>query len=103
MNYDFIINHINNSLKKVFSNYKGLYFYGSRNNGTERGDSDLDLVMITNEKIGRKEEFDIYITLGELEYELGVFIDMPIYSEEEFKNQFYMYDEVIETGKFYAA
>jgi predicted nucleotidyltransferase len=102
MDNDFIMNKINESIKEVFKNYKGLYLYGSRAKHTEKPDSDYDLVILLEKRATLEERYSIIGAIGRLEYELNIFMDTRFLTEEEMKKESFFYREVVNYGKFYA-
>ena len=103
MDNDLIMNKINNSIRKVFKGYKGLYLYGSRAKHTEQPDSDYDIVFLLEKKITYREKDPIYVVICKLEYELDIFMDTHFLTQEELENDPFFYREVVNYGKFYVA
>src|SRR5208337_2899708 len=72
-----IVSEINKDLSNSFGDYHGLYFYGSRMNGTNNDDSDYDLILIFDSS-DYKKKLDIAGIIGKIEYKHNVFIDIKI-------------------------
>ena len=102
MDNDLIMNKINTSIKEVFKGYKGLYLYGSRAKHTEQPDSDYDIVFLLEKRLTLEEKYAIFGIIGDLEMELGIFIDIHFFTEEELEIDPFYYREVVDYGKFYA-
>ncbi len=103
VDYSLIMNNINNSIKDIFSDYKGLYLYGSRAKNKENPSSDFDIILLTRNKLNAEMKGEIYKAIGRVEYELDIFIDIQLLTEDEISRNPFFYDEVIKYGKFYAA
>lgn len=90
-------------LVRVFPDYRGVYFYGSRARGEERSGSDYDMVFLFEHKPDWREKQrarDI-IYAKELEYE--IVIDSHFYAREEIENSSTPFRETVrDEGFFYA-
>lgn len=63
-----------------------LFFYGSREQGTNRPDSDFDFVMVLSE-FNDKKRYDVMSKiLSDLRRELGVDVQVWVYSEAVFND-----------------
>jgi len=102
MDNDTIMNKINDSIKEVFKEYKGLYLYGSRAKNTAEPDSDYDIVMLVDKIATLQDRYSVYDVVGDLEVELGIFMDIHFLTEEELEIDPFYYREVVNYGKFYA-
>ena len=96
-----IINTINNEMIKLTKSYLGLYFYGSRYKGTDRDDSDYDIILILKNEAKYEDKKKIYHLIGNLEYLNNIFIDIKIMTNSQLKINPYFYKEVINGGKYY--
>lgn len=103
MDYSLIMNNINNSIKDIFSDYKGLYLYGSRAKNSADLSSDFDIILLINTKLNSDTKEKIYKAIGRIEYELNIFIDIQMLTEDEISRNPFFYEEVIKYGEFYAA
>ena len=101
MDNDFIMNKINDSIKEVFTGYKGLYLYESRAKHTEQPDSDYDIVILLENRATLEDKYLIVGAMSELEAELDVFTDPRFLTEEDLRKDSFFYREVINYGKFY--
>lgn len=95
-----VIKLLSAAFRKKFDDYKGMYLFGAYLDGREHEDEDIELVALFDVQDKSKRE-DIWPLVGKLETELGVCIDLYPYTEEEFKNDEELYDEVINEGIFY--
>jgi len=97
-----VIKRISNAFRKRFNDYKGLYLFGAYLDGQEHEDEDIEIVALFDNEDKTKREA-IWPIVGKIETELEVSIDLYPYTDEEFKNDEYLYDEVINEGIFYNA
>lgn len=97
-----VIKLLSAAFRKKYDDYKGLYLFGVYLDGKEHEDEDEDIEIVAlfsaQDKSKREE---IWPIVGKIETELGVYIDLYPYTEEEFKNDDILYEEVIEEGIFY--
>lgn len=73
MKKDFI-NELNNQLSRKFKDFKGLYYYGSRIKGTNKKNSDYDIVLLFR-NIDYEKELQIAGIISFIEYKFNIFID----------------------------
>jgi predicted nucleotidyltransferase len=78
----FILN-INRELKAVFSDYRGVYFFGSRQRGDYRDDSDYDLVFVFDTSPDWRKEDRIRALVYQQEVEHDLIIDGKYYAQDE--------------------
>jgi predicted nucleotidyltransferase len=95
-----VIKLLSASFRKKFDDYKGMYLFGAYLDGLDHEDEDIELVALFDVEDKAKRE-EIWPIIGKIETELEVSIDLYPYTEEEFKNDEDLYDEVINEGKFY--
>ena len=95
-----IIKVISAALRKSFNDYKGLYLFGAYLDENEHEDEDIEIVAIFESTDKAKRE-RIWPIVGKIETEYDVSIDLYPYTQEEFKNDEYLYDDVIKNGRFY--
>lgn len=95
-----VIKLLSAAFRKKFDDYKGLYLFGAYLDGEEHEDEDIEIVALFGTQDKSKRE-NIWPLVGKIETELGVCIDLYPYTEEEFKNDEDLYDEVINEGIFY--
>lgn len=97
-----IVLAIHNLLKKKFSDYTGLYFYGSRSGKIFTSESDFDIVVTFKNKVDWKKENEVWGEIALFELENNIFTDIKIYQYSELNRQNTPYREnVIKTGMFY--
>lgn len=95
-----VIKLLSGAFRKNFEDYKGMYLFGAYLDGKEHEDEDIEFVALFTQSDKTKRE-SIWPIIGKIETELNVSIDLYPYTEEEFKNDKYLYDEVIAEGIFY--
>jgi len=80
-----------------------IYLYGSRARGSEKSDSDWDiLILLQKERITREIEENISDPLYDLELDTGEIISPMIYSENEWNSKYKItpfYQTVMREGK----
>ena len=103
MNNNQIMNKINILIKNHFTDYKGLYLYGSKAKMLDSTSSDYDVILLTNNKINTEIKSLIYKIIGRIEYELDIFIDIQVLTQDEISKNIFFYEEVLKHGEFYAA
>jgi predicted nucleotidyltransferase len=97
-----LISEIHNLLRKKFSDYLGLYFYGSRKQGNFKDDSDYDIVVTFKNKVDWKKENEVWGEFVLFEMKNDVYTDVKVYQYSEFHKQNTPYREkVIKSGVFY--
>ena len=95
-----VIKLLSGAFRKKFEDYKGLYLFGASLDGEYHEDSDIEIVALFDVQDKAKRE-EIWPIVGKIETELEVSIDLYPYTEEEFKQDEDLYDEVINEGIFY--
>ncbi|HEX9972744.1 MAG TPA: nucleotidyltransferase domain-containing protein [bacterium] len=97
-----IVLAIHNLLKKKFSDYAGLYFYGSRTGKKFKSESDFDIVVTFKNEVDWKRENEVWGEIALFELENNIFTDIKIYQYSELHRQDTPYREnVIKTGMYY--
>lgn len=97
-----IIQELNRRIKKEFSDFKGLYLYGSRAQGCFNKNSDIDVVAVFD-CIDREKDFELSGIIADIMYKYDACIDLHSYTPDMLgKNPFY-YNEVVNKGQFYEA
>ena len=95
-----VIKLLSGAFRRRFNDYKGLYLFGAYLDGQEHEDEDIEIVALFDNTDKAKRE-NIWPVIGKIETELNVSLDVYPYTEEEFKNDDVLYDEVISEGIFY--
>ncbi len=99
-----IIEQLNNILRTKYSDYLGSYLYGSQLSGKTHDDSDIDVALIFRREISWKFKDEVYDNIFSIMVDNDVVLDARVYSEEEVKHPSTPFrQEIIATGKFYAA
>ena len=95
-----VIKLLSGAFRKNFDDYGGLYLFGAYLDEKEHEDEDIEIVALFKNMDKAKRE-SIWPIIGQIETELDISIDLYPYTKEEFKNDQYLYDEVINEGRFY--
>ncbi len=95
-----VIKLLSGAFRRRFNDYKGLYLFGAYVDGQEHEDEDIEIVALFDNTDKAKRE-NIWPVIGKIETELDVSLDVYPYTDEEFKNDDVLYDEVISEGIFY--
>ncbi|MBO6271937.1 nucleotidyltransferase domain-containing protein [bacterium] len=97
----YIINKLNNKIKSVFSNFNGIYLYGSYANNTQTETSDIDIVAIFENTLNHNDRLQLWTIIGELELELDISLDLhPMSKKDLMQNEIY-HNQVVNKGVFY--
>lgn len=98
-----IVLAIHNLLKKKFSDYAGLYFYGSRTGKKFKSESDFDIVVTFKNKLDWQKENEVWGEIALFESENDIYVDTKIYQHSELLQQNTPYREhIVKAGIFYA-
>ena len=103
MNINIIIQELNSLIYKEFNDFRGVYFYGSRAKGNYREDSDIDIIIIFDNKLVYKKKLVLARIIGFIEYKYDVFIDFHPMTINELQANPYFSNEVINKGIYYEA
>lgn len=95
-----VIKRLSIAFKRTFEDYKGLYLFGAYLDGKEHEDEDIEIVALFDIEDKSKRE-QIWPIVGKIETALDVSIDLYPYTEEQFKNDEELYEEVMEEGLFF--
>ena len=98
MNLDETVLKLCTSFNRTFTDFKGIYAFGECVQGEL--DDDIELVALFDVEDKAKRE-QIWPIVGKIETEYDVCIDLYPYTDETFKKDEYIYDEVMEEGIFY--
>ena len=100
-NIDKIILDLNKTIKNFFSDFKGVYLYGSYASNSATDESDVDIVAVFANSLTREKRMDLWGIIGKLEAETDVVFDLhPMTIEELEKNPVY-YSQVVNKGIYY--
>lgn len=98
---DIIISKLNSSIKNLFSDFSGVYLYGSYATNSSNSDSDIDLVALFNSDLSREKRMDLWSLVGKMETEMNITLDLhPMTMIELKKNPIY-YEQVVDKGIYY--
>lgn len=97
---DEVISKITFAFNRVFKDFKGLYLFGIHTDGELHEGEDIELAALFDIEDKSKRE-QIWPIVGKIETELDVCIDLYPYTEESFKKDEEIYEEVMEEGIFY--
>ncbi len=97
---DEVILKLSKSFNMVFDDYEGVYLFGIHLDGKMHKDEDIELVAIF--KTGdQSKRGQIWPIIGKIETDMDVCIDLYPYTEEQFKADTDLYEEVMENHIFY--
>ena len=97
---DQVIAKIAFAFNHIFNDFKGIYLFGVHTDGKLHEDEDIELAAIFDIEDKSKRE-QIWPIIGKIETEMDVCIDLYPYTEESFKKDEEIYNEVMEEGIFY--
>lgn len=95
-----VIKHLCLTFSKKFEDFKGIYLFGAYLNDVVNEDEDIELIALFDIEDRSKRE-QIWPIIGKFETDMDVCIDLYPYTEETFKKDEDIYDEVMEEGIFY--
>lgn len=96
-----IIKELNLLIKESYSEFKGLYLYGSQVKGTYHKNSDIDIIILFDSELSKREELDLAGIISEISYKYDVWVDYHPYTLSELKRNPFFYKEVVEKGIYY--
>lgn len=100
-NIDNVIYKLNESIKNMFSDFKGVYLYGSYAKEKAKEYSDVDLVALFEKELPREKRMELWGLIGSFEAELDIVFDFhPMTMEGLKKNPIY-YNQVVNKGIYY--
>lgn len=100
-NVDEVITSLIKSLKENFSDFKGIYLFGLYTDGKMHEDEDIELVAIFENEQDKTKREEIWRTVGKVEEDFDVFIDLHPLTVQELKKDEELYQEVSEEGIFF--
>jgi len=98
-----IINQLNKKIKNMYSDFNGLYLYGSYANNLANENSDIDLVAVFDNMLERKKRMNLWNIIGKFEAEFDVILDFHPTTYDELKKNPVYYNQVINKGIYYGA
>lgn len=81
-----LINGMNRNVKRRFSDYRGVYFFDSRQRGDFQEDSDCDLVFVFDAKPDWRKEDHIRDIVYQQAVEYDVIIDGKYYAQDDIEH-----------------
>lgn len=102
MNIVKLIKEFSQLVSKKFTDFKGIYLFGSQATGKAEKNSDVDLILLFDE-VNKDKKYQVYDILSDLMYKYNIFIDVQIMDEEKLRFNPFFYEEVVSKGKFYGA
>ncbi len=97
---DTVITKLAKEFNKTFDDFRGIYLFGVFLDGDMHEDEDIELVALFDCEDKSKRE-QIWPIIGKIETEMNVCIDLYPYTEQQFKNDEDIYNEVMKEGVFY--
>lgn len=97
---DKVISRLSKAFNRSFDDFKGMYLFGACVDGKIHKDEDIELAAIFETEDKSKRE-QIWPIVGQIETEMDVCIDLYPYTEESFKEDEEIYEEVKANGIFY--
>ncbi|MBS1515885.1 MAG: nucleotidyltransferase domain-containing protein [Bacteroidetes bacterium] len=83
MTDDKIIKEISAEMKSKFSDFYGIYFFGSRARGEGNNESDIDIAVLFDRKIDWRFEGIIFDIITEYMLKYDIILDVKVYSKED--------------------
>ena len=81
-----IIAEIKKLLSENYSDFKGIYFFGSRSKTVSSIDSDYDIAIIFDRKIDREFKYEIIDLVYGVDLKYDVILDVKVYCEGDIRN-----------------
>jgi len=78
-----IINDLKTLLKNKYSEFEGVYFFGSRAKGNATAKSDYDLALIFSREIDRSFRDEVIELVYELDLKYDVILDVKVFSAND--------------------
>ena|SRR5690606_247074 len=82
-NFEQFINTVGKILKEKYSDFKGIYLYGSRARGDFNKDSDYDVVYLFDREIDWRFEYEVKDIIYDYELKYEIFLDNKIYNYKD--------------------
>lgn len=96
-----IIEKLKQAIKIEYSDFNGLYLYGSYANNNAAENSDIDIVALFTKSLSRDNKLKLWSIIGKLENKFDVFFDLHPMSKEELERNPIYYNQVVNKGIFY--
>lgn len=95
-----IIKELVKGLSINFSDFEGLYLYGSSLHKPFREANDIDIIALFND-VNYNKDKQIYGIVGDIEYKHDVFIDLHSMKKRDLKKNYMLFDDISKKGIFY--
>lgn len=97
---DEVIVKLSAGFNRIFNDFKGVYLFGIHTDDNMHEGEDIELAGIFDIEDKSKRE-QIWPIVGKIETEMDVCIDFYPYTQESFKQDEEIYQEVMENGIFF--
>ena len=95
---DEVVFKLSKSFNQVFDDLKYMYVFGDSIDGKIHEDIEIAAIFDIEDKSKREQ---IWPIIGKIETEMDVCIDLYPYTEESFKKDEDIYNEIMEEGVYY--
>ena len=98
-----LIEELKNVIVRTYSGFKGIYFYGSRNNDNWNEDSDVDILLAFDRVLSWQEKREIKSDIYDVELKYDYLIDAKIYLQSDIDSPITPFREKVKkSAVFYA-
>ena len=98
-----LIKELNLVLKQKYSDFRGIYFFGSRFKGNYKNDSDYDMVFSFNLDVDWRLRKEIIKIVYSFELKYDIFIDVKVHNIKDILDPLTPFRQaVLNEGVFYA-
>ena len=101
VNIDELISKLNKKIKDLFTDFKGVYLYGSYAAHCAKQHSDIDIVAVFDNELTREKRMDLWGIIGKLEAEMDVVLDLHPTTLAELEQNPIYYNQVDNKGIYY--
>jgi predicted nucleotidyltransferase len=98
-----ILDEIRDELKIKYSDFKGIYFFGSRLRGNNAPDSDFDILLVFNREINTAFKREIRDIVYDFMLRYDIVIDTKIFSENDMRHPNMPFTEEVKSIGYYHA
>ena len=91
---------LSSSFRRKFDDFEGIYLFGLFTDGREHVDEDIEVVALFGSQSKEKRE-EIWRIVGKVETDMNVCLDLYPYTQDDFKQDEEVYDEVMKSGIFF--
>lgn len=97
MQEDKIIREISRELKNKYSDFYGIYFFGSRSRGEGNEDSDIDIAVLFDRTIDWKFEREIFDLVCDYNVKYDTIIDTKVFAKNEILKPITRFRNIVKT------